>query len=739
MTRKPPPARVTRLMRAAFGLALLTSQPLSALAAAPGADAPTAAPRAAAVTPAATLSVMQRVADWQLAHPSTHPEDDWTQAVGDAGFMALAGISGESRFRDAMVAMGERNRWRPGPSMYHADDYVVGQTYAELYLQLRDPKMIAPLRTMFDFILDNPREGDLLWETPGVLNRWAWCDALFMAPPTWARMYAATGDERYLKLAIDHWWRTSDFLYDKEEHLYYRDSRFMKQREANGKKVFWGRGNGWVMGGLVRMLQYVPAHHPAYPRFVKQFQEMSAKLVSLQQADGTWRASLLDPASYPLQETSGTSLYTYALAYGVNQGLLDRASSGPPVRKAWDALAANVNADGKLTHVQPVGTDPKGFDPHSTDVFGVGAFLMAGSELYRMQLLAAASPAVVQVANGSALHRPDQTVEVDLAGDVVVMDGATSRILPSQRLGKQLLFQATLAPFETRRYLLLPKGAVPAVPPVASKVHARFVPERLDDFAWESDRTAHRVYGPAIMHDPKERLVSSGVDVWSKRSRALVIDQWYRKGNYHEDHGDGLDFYKVGTARGCGGLGVFDGKSLYTSANFSKWTVLADGPLRAMFELRYDGWDAGVGKVAERRRVSIDAGANFSKFESYFDSARPVDIGVGIAQREGQGHYVDGSGWMSYWEPAHGTDGSAACAVVLPGARFAQIGGHYLAVGNAVPGTPFVYHMGAGWSKGADFPTPQAWERYVQNYAAMVAQPVSVTVETTLALAAKGK
>jgi hypothetical protein len=155
------------------------------------------------------------------------------------------------------------------------------------------------------------------------------------------------------------------------------------------------------------------------------------------------------------------------------------------------------------------------------------------------------------------------------------------------------------------------------------------------------------------MNDPKERLVSSGVDVWSKRTRALLIDQWYRRGDYHEDRGDGLDFYKVGKAPGCGGLGVFDGGALHASANFSRWKVVADGPLRAVFELTYDSWDAGGRKVSEQRRVSIDAGASFSRVEGRFDSQGALDIGVGIVQREGQGRYRDGANWMSYWVP-HG-------------------------------------------------------------------------------------
>ena len=183
-----------------------------------------------------------------------------------------------------------------------------------------------------------------------------------MGPPTWVRLYAATGDERYLDFAVTNWWRTTDYLYDKDEHLFFRDSTFFQKREANGKKVFWSRGNGWVMAGLVRVLQYLPTNHPDRPRFEQLFKEMAAKIVSLQQPDGLWRASLLDPEDFPAKETSGSGFFTYALAWGVNQGLLDRAKYEPAVRKGWAALVDCVGANGKLTHVQPVGSDPQKFD-----------------------------------------------------------------------------------------------------------------------------------------------------------------------------------------------------------------------------------------------------------------------------------------------------------------------------------------------------------------------------------------
>ncbi len=686
---------------------------------------------ATAQAPAAVLALMERVTDWQLAHPAASRGEDWTDGVGDAGFMALAGISGNARYRDAMAAMGEKNQWKLGARFYHADDHVVGQSYAELYQMLRDPKMIAPMRAQFDAILADPQEGTLDFSVRGAQARWSWCDALFMGPPAWARLSHVTGDPRYLEFAVRRWWQASDYLYDRDERLYFRDSRYFDKREANGKKVFWGRGNGWVMGGLVRMLQYLPPKHPSRERFVLQYRQMAERILGLQQPDGLWRSSLLDPDSYPNQETSGTGLYTYALAWGVNQGLLPKAKYGPAVKRAWQALRANVQEDGKLIHVQPIGQDPKYFDPQSTDVFGVGAFLMAGSEMYRMALEEGGTPLVATVGNDASLFRPEETVELPRAG-VVVMDALDSRVLPTQATSKGLIFQADLAPGETRRYLLFPLARVPAQPSVAARAHARFVPERLDDFAWENDRIAHRVYGPAIMTAPGEMLVSSGVDVWSKRSRALVQDAWYKAGDYHLDHGQGLDFYHVGTTRGCGGLGIVDRGTLYPSKNFASYKVIADGPLRAEFELRFDAWDAAGRKVSQVQRISLDAGSNFSRVENRFTAAgvKPLTVGIGIAQRKGQGSYVeDEAGWMSYWEPAMGDKGSNACAVIVPGATgFAPNGGNYLAMASATPGRPFVYYLGAGWSRSGDFADAGAWERYVRATAARLAAPIKVSI-----------
>jgi rhamnogalacturonyl hydrolase YesR len=726
------------------------------------------------LTPVDVLSVMERVADWQLAHPSVHSSTEWTQSAGDVGMMALSGISGNPKYRDALLAIGEANGWKPGPRMYHADDLAIGQAYAGLYSLYRDPKMIAPLRARLDAILSAPsavQSLDFHQPYDQVTQLWSWCDSLFMAPPVWMQVFAATGDERYLDFAVKNWWRTTDYLYDPVEHLYFRDSTYFDRREANGKKVFWSRGNGWVMAALVRMLQLLPANHPSRARFQQLFQEMAEKILTAQQPDGLWHSSLLDPQSYPLKEASGSGFYAYALAWGVNQGLLDGAKFRPAVRRAWTALVDCVDAEGKLTHVQPIGADPKTFADDSTEVYGVGAFLLAGSELYRMAAFETTKPLAIRVTNPIPLYRHCETVELSLsrlarrglrATNLAVMDGLGSRILDSQIYASEsgqaqdtFLFQADLAPGETRTYYILDASALAAVPQPIVKTYARQIDERYRDMAWESDRIAHRMYHQDLI--PAEGTVSSGVDVWVKSTRALVINKWYKNGDYHNDHGEGLDDYRVGRSRGCGGLGVWDGHTYYVSSNYNSARIIATGPIRSEFELTYDAWAAGQYKISETKHITIDAGSNMSRAESVFAADRypRFDIGIGIAQRPGDGVIAKNQeeGWMSYWQPADRDRGNIACAIVMPGTieTFATESAtlptptqadlttptseglppvaNLLAISATQAGKPFLYYFGAGWSKSGDFPEEAGWENYVRQFVARLRAPLKVTLE----------
>jgi unsaturated rhamnogalacturonyl hydrolase len=350
-----------------------------------------AAPAPAAPAPppaAAVIASMRRAADWQLAHPAKFAADGWIQGAWYIGLSALAGMPGGEDYHGALLRIGKANDWQLGRRRYHADDQCVGQTYAELYLRDRDPVMISALRARCDDILAHPSPAGFAFDkarNPNFLDRWSWCDSLFMAPPAWIRLTAATGNGAYARYAVEQWWETTDFLYDKQERLFYRDSTFFSQREANGKKIFWGRGNGWVIAGLARALEFLPAGNPARPRFEALYRELADRLIGLQQSDGFWRSSLLDPDSYPMKESSGTGLICYGLARGMNHGILDRASVEPPALRAWEALQSCVAADGKVTHVQPVGASPKSFPADSTVPYGVGAYLLAGSEIAQIR------------------------------------------------------------------------------------------------------------------------------------------------------------------------------------------------------------------------------------------------------------------------------------------------------------------------------------------------------------------
>jgi len=204
-----------------------------------------------------------------------------------------------------------------------------------------------------------------------------------MGPAALTYLSTATHDPKYLDAAVKLWWKTTDYLYVPSEHLYFRDQTYFEKKEKNGQKVFWSRGNGWVMGGLVRVLDNMPANYPDRKKFIALYKDMAARIASLQQPDGSWHASLLDPESFPPKETSGTGFYTYALLWGLNNGTLDKKTYWPVVQKSWAALATSVHPDGMLGYVQKIGAAPDKVDENSTEVYGVGAFLLTGTQLIK--------------------------------------------------------------------------------------------------------------------------------------------------------------------------------------------------------------------------------------------------------------------------------------------------------------------------------------------------------------------
>jgi rhamnogalacturonyl hydrolase YesR len=197
-------------------------------------------------------------------------------------------------------------------------------------------------------------------------------------------MSAASGDHRYLDYMNKEWWETSASLYDPDEHLYFRDSRYFTQKENNGQKLFWARGNGWVMGSFAKVLSVMPKDYPARAEYIAQYKQIAERIASIQGTDGLWRSGLLDPAAYDLPEVSGSALFTYSIAWGINQGILDRAKYQPVVERAWAGMLTHIYADGRLGSIQPIDGAPGKFKTSASYVYGVGGFLLAASEMDRM-------------------------------------------------------------------------------------------------------------------------------------------------------------------------------------------------------------------------------------------------------------------------------------------------------------------------------------------------------------------
>lgn len=343
------------------------------------------------IEPEEVKQVMKRVADWQIAHfkecysgrEKPHHPLDWTNAALYVGMVKWAAMANDESYYNWLKDIGTDKEWVLHRRKYHADDHAVGQMYIELYRKYKDENMIEPTKKHFDFIMYHPSQSKLNWKTPYHQDRWNWCDALFMSPPVWAKLYKTTGEKKYLDFMMDEYKATVDFLFDKQESFFYRDERFITQ-EDHGTKVFWSRGNGWVFAGLVNILRELDPQSKEYKYFLKLYKKMAKKLLEIQTPQGHWAMSLLGQEFYPTPETSGSSFYIYGFAWGIINRILDKEDYLPAVKKGWNAMVGHVTEEGMLGYVQPIGAAPGNAWPDKTEVYGTGAFLSAGSEVYKL-------------------------------------------------------------------------------------------------------------------------------------------------------------------------------------------------------------------------------------------------------------------------------------------------------------------------------------------------------------------
>lgn len=344
---------------------------------------------------------LQHVADWQIANFTYSTKgnasklhdygiDAWTNATFFLGLTEWSRTLPEPEsYRKWLMEIGEETRWKlphnfiylPRIGVYHADELCIGQFYLAMYDIYKNMDMIDDTRNRLDAIITYPPKEDISHRNK---QAWTWCDALFMAPPVYAHMSQITKDEKYLAFMNKEFRRSYDHLYSPTDSLFFRDDSYFNQTEENGQPVFWGRGNGWVAAGLANMLKHMPSGSSERPFYEELFVKLCTKLANLQSTKGFWHASLLDPDTYPNPETSATALIAYALAYGVNEGLLDKEMFEPIIVKSWNALISVIDEDGKLGFVQPIGANPKAVTHEMTAVYGPGALLLAGIEILRL-------------------------------------------------------------------------------------------------------------------------------------------------------------------------------------------------------------------------------------------------------------------------------------------------------------------------------------------------------------------
>lgn len=334
--------------------------------------------------------VIRLAAEYQLEkYGSNIPTKDWLVGTFYSSFVAAYQVTGDSWYLDQAYEWGEKSEWDIRKPI-NADDVCPGQTYLDLYFIKKDPNIYKTLdkklsayfgrKEILPFEKNDHQEKALPLDGK---NTWSWCDALYMAPPVYARMGKATGDERYFEMLHRLYWEAVDFLYAPDEKLFHRNSKSQTEHERtpNDKKVFWSRGNGWVIGGLARMIEFLPENDPMKIKYIQLFQDLSYSLARYQMEDGLWRSSLNDPEWLPGKETSGSAFFVFALAKGINKGWLPKEYFTPLVLKGWSGLMSCVTPEGKLGYSQIVAGSPHEVRPHDSKDYAVGAFILAATEM----------------------------------------------------------------------------------------------------------------------------------------------------------------------------------------------------------------------------------------------------------------------------------------------------------------------------------------------------------------------
>jgi len=318
---------------------------------------------------------------------AVRPSNIWTRGVYYEGLMALYSIFPDERFYNYAYEWANFHQWnyRNGATTRNADDYCAGQTYIDLYRLLKEPKLLRKVKANLDMLVNTPINDD-----------WTWVDAIQMGMPVFAKYGATFNNSMYFNKMWDMYACTRNVigggLFNAKDGLWWRDADFTPPyKEPNGEDCYWSRGNGWVYAALVRVLSEIPKNEEHYIDYVNDFKAMTKALVKCQRKDGFWNVSLHDSKNFGGKESSGTSLFIYGMAWGINNGILSKDEYLPVVTKAWNAMVKDaIHPNGFLGYVQGTGKEPKDGQPVSYnnipdfEDYGIGCFLLAGVEYYKL-------------------------------------------------------------------------------------------------------------------------------------------------------------------------------------------------------------------------------------------------------------------------------------------------------------------------------------------------------------------
>lgn len=733
------------------------------------------------VTP---LIAVEKVNDAYQADHSPEVNAFWDNAVYFTGNMEAYKLTGNAQYLEYSDKWARHNQWQGAtetdPSLWLYKDYgedmrhvlfgdwqICFQTYLDMYATNPDDYKWERAKEVVDYMTAS-----------GDNDYWWWVDALYMAMPVMAKMYGVTGDTKYLDKLCDNLAYTDSLLWDEEEHLYYRDAKYVYPEHTtdNGLKDFWARGNGWALAGLAKVIACLPQGYSHNEALFSRFIQLAEAAKDCQQEEGYWTRSLIDPGQAEGPETSGTALITYALLYGINNGLLSASIYQPTVDKAWSYLVNTaLQADGTVGYVQPIGEKAiKGQTLSATDTsnFGTGAFLLAACEKTRFDAMARGLKTIsVSIANNSGSRRQEvaelsadsvcRLLRIPVARLFRVVDNEGREAGYQLTRDGKLLIEVDISAHGTETFTIETGSPSQFV----NVCYGRMYPERLDDIAWENDRGAYRCYGPSLQQSGEEVY---GIDVWVKNTPSLVVEKRYHKElaarpmiaqlwnsdaeearaletatSYHHDHGDGLDCYTVGPSLGCGAPALMEGDDIVFPYCYKDYELIDNGPLRFTVSLVYNAVERAGDEVTETRLISLDKGSHFCKMRVGYDGmSGNADVGAGVViHADDTRSIVTGNDYVAYADPTDNPqehdcqiyvgaifpDGVDEVKTVMYENASRGVAGHALGIWRGVkPDETLTYYFGAAWSQ-YDCASLSQWQTLIDDFKARIASPLVIS------------